>query len=208
MKITALPNLSTARHVSVDSVRGWADYVLAIGTIVSVILAGAALRISHQSTQAAIKSSEAAMQALKETEKHQKLSATPFLCVRKDYSKLIDKQLPFNTTIIELHNDGIGPAIIQEIEIEIDERVVDCSNFPYAANMHKALKSTKEYSWIASSIDKGFIPVGGNGFPFIGVSVLKELSLSDIREIIRVSDSFVVKIKYQSIYGEPFEFKL
>lgn len=129
----------------------------------------------------------------KSTEKHNRLSLTPNLCITYVFKQ---DTLEFNA---DIENTGIGPAIIHDVIAEVDGKalprgsinwieIFDALKFPGNVGVmnlgNEFIQPNKKYSLVAlQSVDPTYSK----------------------NEMLKVIQRIKITIHYQSVYGDKFE---
>ncbi len=98
-----------------------------------------------------------------------------------------------NKWVIILSNEGIGPAIVKSIEYSYDNKTYTHWDAVLEAAGIKAIRL-------------GSVNIGNNS-PIAVEKVIDYLSLRRVEDADRKPFGISVLIKYESIYGDPFELK-
>lgn len=182
------------------------DYTLSfIGIfvpLISIIIAFIALRHSSHSAASSDQSAKTALEALKINQEHIILSSTPQLSLIRRFNKL---ESPIG---LEIKNVGIGPAIIKNININVDGKHIDCNNENFSKEVFQNLATSTRCPLSGWSTEKGlFIPAGDSEY-FIRTVKGKEYSYEELSYLIQGFSKIAIKVEYESIYGKTYTAEL
>ncbi|MBB4820921.1 hypothetical protein HNP29_004316 [Pseudomonas alcaligenes] len=109
-----------------------------------------------------------------------------------------------NYYAFEIRNSGVGPAIVKDAQLYVDDKPIDRAD-------DQVLGAIKALFPILKDDDFGHETVGWNSYitvgqvvPLMTIAVPKGQRASEIREIVEAR--FYITGKYESIYGESFDF--
>ena len=168
----------------------------------ALIIALLALRHSARSAASSDQSAKTALEALKINQEHIILSSTPQLSLIRRFNKL---ELPIG---LEIKNVGIGPAIIKNININVDGKHIDCNNGNFMKEVVQNLATSSRCSLSSWSSEKDlFIPEGDSEY-FIRTVKNTEYSNEERVELIKKFSKISIKVGYESIYGNTYTTEL
>ena len=133
----------------------------------------------------------------KKTEKHNRLCVRPHLTVDGDFG-------PQSEYIgLILKNNGIGPAILKEINIEFEGKKFDTFKLRGWSNLMDEFKEIDLNFCIHQSSHDAFIPANQE-LILLGLRS-KDQSNKQRESFIDCVESLVVRVRYESMYGESFD---
>lgn len=135
-----------------------------------------------------------------ESREHNRLSVRPNLLFTVEYSATKEENG------IYLTNQGMGPALIQEFRIYIDEAEINTSNLPQMSKEIQKKLNLKNILTIFGYYEAGDVMKAGDRVCLFGSNSLIALLSREERILLDANLSRLkVCIKYKSIYGEIFE---
>lgn len=134
-----------------------------------------------------------------QTKRHNKLSVMPHLTTwtHSDNSK--------NIYVIELLNNGIGPALIKSFQIQVDGHTINGEGTEPIIKTLKILFPGYQYSSRQSFLNRGYMMTAKESRPLVIVqfAATKIPSQDEVDHAIKRTR---LMISYASIYGDEFQF--
>lgn len=136
------------------------------------------------------------------TQKHHKLSVKPHLILRATADALLK-----NNYSISISNDGLGPALFNEISVYFDDEVVPCSrnsNLRYLANLIKAISGLEaDYSFADLNHSEAISPNDDMQLMNINFEVISDEDKGKLLKLFkRINRRTRIVITYRSMYDE------
>ena len=132
----------------------------------------------------------------RKTDKHNRLMVTPHI------SSITHVNSEKGITAITLENNGLGPALINDFSIHIDNIAVK-GNDIVEESLKRLLKDLPINEWGHESITtNSFLPAGGK----IEVVTIVSSKISPEEVIQKLDSRILLQIDYRSIYGDRFTF--
>ncbi|GAB5535803.1 MAG: hypothetical protein Rubg2KO_20520 [Rubricoccaceae bacterium] len=128
-----------------------------------------------------------------QTREHNRLSVAPRLTVSTTVSN--------NTRSISLRNDGIGPAIVEQMTMlmQTESGQIETQDWQDIAPIFLDTGHSISSSWQFSPGDAVGI---GASYALFGASESTDTTALSLREMVQ---DLSLRIEYASIYGDPFE---
>ncbi len=133
---------------------------------------------------------------IRKTDKHNRLMVTPHI------SSVTHVNSEKGITAIILENNGLGPAVIKNFVIYVDDTMIEGDDI-VEVSLKRLLDGLPIDEWGHESItNNSFLPAGGK----IEIATIVSAHISP-EEIIKKLDSRIaLHIGYNSIYGDRFRF--
>jgi hypothetical protein len=134
-----------------------------------------------------------------QTRRHNRLSFRPHLTPWTNR----DAEKGFYT--IELINNGIGPALIEEFLVKVDGKVISGQGVEPIEKGLKIIFPNLEYKSLLGYVAKGYSMVAKEKVTIVAIQFLKQ-PFPTLEFMDRASNRVSLDIPYKSFYGEQFHF--
>jgi hypothetical protein len=134
-----------------------------------------------------------------QTRRHNRLSFRPHLTTWTN----TDAEKGFYT--IELTNNGIGPALIEEFLVKVDGKVISGQGTEPIEKGLKIIFPNLEYTSLRGYVAKGYSMAAKGKVTIAAIQFLKQ-PFPSLEFMERASNRVSLDIPYKSFYGEQFHF--
>ncbi len=135
-----------------------------------------------------------------QTSRHNRLSVSPRLTTWLDCSE--DR----GVYSVELMNNGIGPAVIKSFEMKVDGNEIQGKQAEQIDKAIKTLFPTQHYIQTVSYLDGGYV-MAAKETRTLAALKFQLGSMPSEEEFRKQVSRTSLRIKFESIYGEAFEYK-